>query len=151
MSERNYPVGGISPQASVQKSLWGQKMSAEIRSARFPGPNYMEIFMPDNLTEQLEMIEKEFTNFYSNIKNNDEYYSKSKTLKNKIISLITEAKKRNNQNAIDKSLKLLFDNSGSHIDLKILQEITPPLFTQGILTNDLFKEYLSKSPLSRWL
>lgn len=107
--------------------------------------------MPDNLTEQLEMIEKEFTNFYSNIKNNDEYYSKSKALKNKIISLITEAKKRNDQNAIDKSLKLLFDNSGSHIDLKILQEITPPLFTQGILTNDLFKEYLSKSPLSRWL
>lgn len=121
----------------------------------FPGHRilikHVDNFMSNNLEEQITIVENEFKNFFNDLKNSEEYYLMSKKLKDKLIYLIIDAWRKNDKSSIDKLLKLLFDNSGSHIDLQILQEITPPLFAQGILTNDLFNEYLLKSPLSRWL
>ncbi|MDX7989380.1 hypothetical protein FE392_19125 [Xenorhabdus sp. 12] len=80
------------------------------------------------------------------------YYFKSKEIKTRIVHLIVEAKNSGEIEFIDKALLFLFENTGCHEDLKILNEINKPLFEAKILNGESLDKYLAEySPLSRWL
>ncbi|MBD2798163.1 hypothetical protein ID856_16780 [Xenorhabdus sp. 18] len=101
----------------------------------------------------LEILSKELDYLYANEHSlEDNYYFKSKEIKTKIVHLIVDAKDSGEIEFIDKALLCLFENTGCHEDLKILNEINKPLVEAKILNGESLDKYLAEySPLSRWL
>ncbi|PHM40115.1 hypothetical protein Xmau_02303 [Xenorhabdus mauleonii] len=109
--------------------------------------------MNDYFYLNLENLSKELDYLYADEHSlEDNYYFKSKEIKTRIIHLIVEAKSFGEIEFIDKALLFLFENTGCHEDLKILNEINKPLFEAKILNCESLDKYLAEySPLSRWL
>ncbi|CDH20855.1 conserved hypothetical protein [Xenorhabdus bovienii str. kraussei Quebec] len=109
--------------------------------------------MNDYFILNLEFLSKELDYLYANehsLENN--YYFKIKEIKTKIIHLIVEAKDSGEIEFVDKALLFIFENTGCHEDLKVLNEINKPLFEAKILNDESLDKYLAEySPLSRWL
>ncbi|REF27180.1 hypothetical protein BDD26_1926 [Xenorhabdus cabanillasii] len=100
-----------------------------------------------------EFLSKKLDYLYANEHSlEDNYYFKSKEIKTRVIHLIVEAKDSGEIEFIDKALLFLFENTGCHEDLKVLNEINKPLFEAKILNDESLDKYLAEhSPLSRWL
>ncbi|MDX8001168.1 hypothetical protein FE394_18790 [Xenorhabdus sp. Reich] len=107
--------------------------------------------MSDYFYLNLELLSKELDDLYTKEHlDENNYYFKSK--ETRIVHLIVEAKNSREIEFIDKALLFLFENTGCHEDLKVLNEIIKPLFEAKILNNESLDKYLTEySPLSRWL
>ena len=90
-------------------------------------------------------IEKEVNNFYEDDFESEsaEYYV-NKSLKMKLISLISDAKKDNNIEVMNKSIELLSENTGCVEDVEILN-----ILLEG--AGNIKNEILANSPMARWL
>ncbi|MDE9457931.1 hypothetical protein [Xenorhabdus bovienii] len=109
--------------------------------------------MSDYFYLNLDLLSKELDDLYAKEHlHENNYYFKSKEIKTIIIHLIVDAKNFGEIEFIDKALLFLFENTGCHEDLKILNEINKPLFEAKILNDESLDKYLAEySPLSRWL
>ncbi|CDL82951.1 hypothetical protein [Xenorhabdus szentirmaii] len=101
----------------------------------------------------LDLLSKELDVLYTKEHlDENNYYFKNKEIKTRIVHLIVEAKNSREIEFIDKALLFLFENTGCHEDLKVLNEINKPLFEAKILNDESLDKYLVEySPLSRWL
>ncbi|CCW30763.1 hypothetical protein ABLA30_14185 [Xenorhabdus nematophila] len=83
-----------------------------------------------------EFLSEELDYLYSNERSlEDNYYFKIKEIKTRIIHLIVEAKYFGEIEFVDKALLFIFENTGCHKDLKVLNEINKPLFEAKILND----------------
>ncbi|PHM30065.1 hypothetical protein [Xenorhabdus innexi] len=93
-------------------------------------------------------IDDFYTKEYSS---ENEEYLENKKIKSRIVDLIMEAKECDDNQLIDKSFFLLFDNTGCQEDFEILNEIITPLVDKKIITKELIEKNLGEnSPLARW-
>lgn len=104
------------------------------------------------LSTRLNQLSAEMELFNEQTFPNDEAeYLRNKELKSAIVALITDASLCHNHSITEQALQLLFDHSGCHEDYEILQQLLPILNQQAGIPTQTLQQYLSSTPLSRWL